>query len=78
MTNEELQNVADQADMIVDGYAFTTSEVGIRVLNLYHPDAALVLDHAGRIIEACMNPIEQQIVLDIWKRNSVFMEGEDA
>ena len=78
MTDEELQKVAEAADMIVDGYAFTESDNIVRVLNLYLPDAALVLDRNGKILEANMSPTERQTVLDLWKRNSEFMGAASA
>ena len=38
----DLKKVADEADMIVNGYAFTQNEEGCRVLNLNRPDKATV------------------------------------
>ena len=38
----DVKQVADAADMIVNGYAFTRCAEGFRVLNLNHPDHAVV------------------------------------
>lgn len=66
MTRSFLDSVADHADMIVEGYAFTKDNDNVRVLNLNHPDSAAVLDKKSNIIESSMDDIEQNILLDIW------------
>lgn len=38
----DVRKVADEADMIVNGYAFTQNEEGCHLLNLNHPDRAAV------------------------------------
>ena len=38
----DIKQVADAADMIVNGYAFTRCTEGYRVLNLNRPDRAAV------------------------------------
>ncbi len=38
----DIKQVADAADMIVNGYAFTQCPEGYRVLNLNRPDRAAV------------------------------------
>ena len=38
----DIKQVADAADMIVNGYAFTQCPEGYRVLNLNRPDRAVV------------------------------------
>lgn len=75
MPEQELQEIADNAKFIVNGYAFTERKDGfVSVLNLDHPECAMVVTKAGEIIETNMDPIEQKIVLDICKRNLQFME----
>ena len=44
---EKIREIADQADMIVDGYAFTRENKQIRILNLNNPDKALVISEDG-------------------------------
>ena len=34
----DIKNIADKADIIVNGYAFTRKENRIHMLNLNHPD----------------------------------------
>ena len=39
----DIKIIADEADMIVNGYAFKRCKEGYRVLNLNRPDRATVL-----------------------------------
>lgn len=43
MTEAAIMRIADDADMIVNGYAFTRNEKGYRVLNLKQPGKACVI-----------------------------------
>ncbi len=79
MREEDITYIADQANFIVCGYAFSKREDGlISILNLRHPECAMVVNCAGEIIETNMDQIEQQIVMDLCKRNLQFMEAEHA
>ena len=49
MTN--IKEVADAADMIINGYAFTHCQEGYRVLNLNRPDRASVFSKDGSVLE---------------------------
>ena len=70
----DVKQVADAADMIVNGYAFTKSEEGYRVLNLNNPEHALVLSEDGEAVETTMDDIEIEIVKDYYKKNKKYME----
>ncbi len=70
----DIMKVADEADLIVNGYAFTKCEEGYRVLNLNRPDRALVLSVAGETLETTMDDIEIQIVKEYYQKNKKFME----
>lgn len=75
MPENELQRIADNAKFIVNGYAFSQRDDGlVSILNLDHPECAMVVSKEGEIIETNMDPIEQKIVLDLCKRNLQFME----
>ena len=62
----DIKNVADKADMIINGYAFTQENKYIRVLNLNQ------LNHAAVIYNDKI--VENQIVLDYYLNNKQFME----
>ena len=72
MTN--IIKVADEADMIVNGYAFIRNQENYRVLNLNHPDRAAVFAKNGEVLETSMDDIEISIVKDYLKKNRKFME----
>lgn len=75
---DKIKEIADQADMIVNGYAFTRENNQIRILNLNNLDKALVISEAGEVLETTMDDIEIRIVLDYWNSDRKFMEDEDA
>ncbi len=74
----DVKKVADEADVIVNGYAFTKCKEGYRILNLNRPDRAAVLSQTGDVLETSMDDIELQIVKCYLSRNKDFMEGCDA
>ena len=78
MTKETIMSVADAADMIVNGYAFTRDPKGFRVLNLNQPDKAAVFSKAGEVLETSMDDIELRIALDYYIANRQFLEEEDT
>lgn len=68
-----IKEIADKADMIINGYAFTKDDKYIKVLNLNCFNHAAVL-YNNKIIETNMDDIECQIVLDYYNNNKQFME----
>lgn len=74
MTESEIIKIADAADMIVAGYAFTADGDIVRVLNLNNPESAAVIGYHDEIIETTMCDIEVEIVKDIFRRDKKFME----
>ena len=70
---DKIREIADRADMIVNGYAFTRENGQIRVLNLNNLDKALVLSEDGRVLQTTMDDIEIRIVLYYWNNDRKFM-----
>ena len=70
----DVKSIAEAADMIVDGYAFTVRDDGSSVLNLNHPDRASFYSQAGDLIETSMDDIELVIVREYYDRNREFLE----
>ena len=68
--------IADEADLIVNGYAFTKFELGYKILDLDNTEHALVLSKEGEILETTMNDIEIQIVIEYFEKNRKYMEEE--
>lgn len=75
---DKIKEIADRADMIVSGYAFTRENGQIRILNLNNTEKALVISESGKVLETTMDDIELQIVLDYWENDREFMEDENA
>lgn len=75
---DKIKEIADKADMIVSGYAFTRENNQIRILNLNNLEKALVISEDGKVLETTMDDIEIRIVLDYWNSDYEFMENEDA
>ena len=69
-----IKEIADNADMIVRGYAFTKEGQVIRVLNLSSPDKAIILNNNSEMLETTMDDIEIDIVVDIHSRNKKYLE----
>lgn len=74
----DVKAIADAADMIIAGYAFTKDEDNyIHVLNLNKPQSAAVIFN-DEIVSTNMDDIEMVIVKDYYKRNKQYMERENA
>lgn len=69
-----IQAVADNADMIVNGYAFTKTDENIRVLNLNNNKKSLYLSKNGKVINTSMDDIEISIVKHYYNKNLSLME----
>ena len=75
MPDERIREVADNADMIIRGYAFTRDGDFIRILNLNDGESSMVISPDGTMVETNMDEIEQVLVLNIWNRDSKYMEA---
>ena len=74
MPETMVREIADKADMIIRGYAFTRDDDLIRVFNLNDRESSMVITPDGVMVETNMDEIEQALVLDIWSRDSKYME----
>lgn len=75
MTENEVKEIADNANFVVSGYAFTKRDDGfISILNLNHPDCAMVVNGNNEIIDTNMDPIEQKIVTKLSGKNLQFID----
>lgn len=70
----DIKNIADKADMIVNGYAFTRKNDGIHVLNLNSPGRAVVFSEDGNVLETSMDDIEISIASGYLHQNLKYME----
>lgn len=70
----DIETVANKADVIVNGYAFTREEDGIHVLNLNSPDKAVVFSAEGEVLGTTMDDIELSIASRYLKQALKYME----
>lgn len=73
--SEELMKIADNANLIVNGFAFTVKNGQISVLNLNRPDQATVLSRDGEVLETSMDDIELSIVQNYLQKNRKYLEA---
>mgnify|MGYP001086228217 CR=1 FL=1 len=69
----DIKKIADEADMILNGYAYTRKQNIIQVLDLNNPKSASVLSLDGDVLETTMDDIELSIILDYYKRDRKYM-----
>lgn len=70
----DIKNIADKADIIVNGYAFTRKGDCINVLNLNCPVKAVVFSPEGEVLETTMDDIELSIASRYLQQNLKYME----
>lgn len=63
--------VANNADMIINGYAFTKDDNNIRVLNLNNDEKSVYLDKNGEVLQTSMDDIEISIVKKYYEKNMI-------
>lgn len=64
-----IKELADAADMIVSGYAFTRLPDGYRVVNLNQLESVALFSKDGDVIETSMCDIETTIALKCFEKN---------
>ena len=62
MPEEKIQKIAEDADLIVKGYAFKRNGDFIHVFNMNDGFSAMVIDDDGTMIETNMDDIQQALV----------------
>ena len=70
----DIKRIADKADVIVNGYAFTREEDNIHVLNLNCPKKAVVFNSDSEVLETTMDDIELSIAKRYLQQNLKYME----
>ncbi len=58
----DVMQVADNADMIINGYAFTRADKYVRVLNLNNPEKAVIIDKSGDVLELLNVCMSMQVI----------------
>ena len=68
-----IKEIADKADLIVNGYAYTRDKDYIRIINLNSLNHTAVI-YNDKIVETNMDEIETQIVLDYYIQDKDFIK----
>jgi len=70
----DIKTIADNADVIINGYAFTRKDDSFQVLNLNCPDKAVVFSADGEVLETTMDDIELSIASRYLQQTQKYME----
>ena len=70
----DINKIADEADVIISGYAFKKNTDDIRVFNLNNGKSAAVLQPNGTLIETNMDDIELEIATKYMLSSLKYME----
>lgn len=73
ITADKINQIAQNANFIVNGYAFTCENEKVRVLNLNNMDKASVLDMNGKVLMTSMDDIEISIIQRYLEKNKQFI-----
>ena len=74
----DIEKAANEAEVIIRGYAVETFNDGIRVLNLNNGYGVAVLRKDGTLIETNMDDIEVSIAREVMFDALKYMEPENA
>ena len=73
MPEAKARGIADNAELIVNGYAFEKVGDNIRVVNMRTGKAA-VFANSGEMIETSMDDLDVSLALKYLRENARFME----
>lgn len=70
----DIKKIADEADVIISGYAMKKCNDGVRIFNINNAKSAAVFQMDGTLIETNMDDIELAIVRDYLASGMKHME----
>ncbi len=73
-----MQEIADAASFIIDGYAMEVLDSGMRITNLHRLDHVAFLSPKGEVLETTMDDIELHIAMKHYEKARAYMEDDDA
>ncbi len=71
----DLKKISDEADMIVNGFAYKKCDEGIKIFDLNDGQGAAVIASDGSLIETSMDDIEFSIAQQNYLSNAKYMEA---
>lgn len=74
MSIDRKKEIADQADVIINGYAFTRCDMGVLVVNLNANNSSAIFDRNDEMIETSMDDIDLSLARDYLAKSKKYME----
>ncbi len=74
----DIERIADEAEVIICGFALSRCEEGVRVFNLNNGHGAAVLKEDGTLIETNMDEIQLALAVKYMKQGLRYMGAEHA
>ncbi len=68
----DVKKIADSADVVLNGYAFTSENQNIKVINLNQPTKSALIIH-DEISETSMDDIEIDIVMEYFQKTKKYI-----
>lgn len=75
MSIDRKKEIADQAEVIINGYAVIKNDIGILVVNLNADNASAVFDRNDEMLETSMDNIDLAIAHDYLIKSKKYMES---
>ncbi len=75
MSIDRKKEIADQAEVIINGYAVIKNDIGILVVNLNADNASAVFDRNDEMLETSMDDIDLAIAHDYLIKSKKYMES---
>lgn len=75
MSIDRKKEIADQAEVIINGYAVIKNDIGILVVNLNADNASAVFDRNDEMLETSMDNIDLAITHDYLIKSKKYMES---
>ena len=75
MSIDRKKEIADQAEVIINGYAVIKNDIGILVVNLTADNASAVFDRNDEMLETSMDDIDLAIAHDYLIKSKKYMES---
>ncbi|MBO5125122.1 MAG: hypothetical protein J6C11_08365 [Spirochaetaceae bacterium] len=75
MSIDRKKEIADQAEVIINGYAVIKNDIGMLVVNLNADNASAVFDRNDEMLETSMDDIDLAIAHDYLIKSKKYMES---
>lgn len=72
MSDEKIREIANAANLVVDGYAMLQDGARVKVVHLY-TGRVVVVDEAQGVVESSMDEIEEVLALRCLAENRQFL-----